>query len=90
MPFFKTLQKETDANDAPFLPEVDLSNKPWFDVVSPEPPPVVEVAARENLNVALNSVPVSTQRQMGHKVEDLIQECSFDGELCNPGYGVKF
>ena len=74
----------SDETDASFLPEVDLSDKPWFDVVSVDPPASVETSASENMSVALNTVPLNTQKQMGHKIEDFLQECTYNGRKCIP------
>ena len=72
----------SDATDAQFSPEVDLSNKPWF---SPdEEVPTFEVEAREKFGQALASVPTETKKAMGYQLDDTLQECGWHGGVCGP------
>ena len=67
------------------MPEVDLSNKPWFTSAS-TPPKTAAALADEEMTLAMRTVPLDSQRQMGHRPEDLLQECTWNGRKCSPRY----
>ena len=64
-----------------FEPDVDLSNKPWFDE---EPTPTVSTEISQNLTSLLRSMGLGEQRNMGHRVDDMVHECSWAGKQCTP------
>ena len=70
-----------DTADEAFIPEVDISEKPWFH---DEGTMSVGVEVSKNMHIALREVPLAKQRAMGHKVEDMIQECVWNGKPCSP------
>ena len=80
-PHMAIFQPEEDEAAKPFTPSVNLVNRPWFH---DEGSPAVVVEATKNVTLALREVPLQKQREMGHKVEDLIQECSWNGRPCSP------
>ena len=80
--FFHQGSVESDLSDAPFVPEVDLSDKPWFDIDNDKPN--VEVEAARNLTYALGELDAKTRIRMGHRIEDMLQECKWESKNCNP------
>ena len=73
---------QADESDAPFVPEVDLSDKPWFDPNNDKPN--VEVEAGKNLTFALSQIDKVTKIKMGHNIADMLQECKWEAKNCNP------
>ena len=71
-----------DVTDDPFIPEVDLSNKPWFN--PDEEVPTFAVEAREKVGQALASVSAETRKAMSHQLDDTLQECGWHGGVCGP------
>ena len=56
-----------DEADQPFEPDVDLSDKPWFQANTPDAPDVY-VESVLNYSRALASLPPGMLRIMGHQV----------------------
>ena len=73
---------ESDQSDAVFEPEVDLSDKPWFDVDNDKPN--VEVEAAKNLTYAMSKFTPGLRRKMGHTIDEMLQECKWESQNCNP------
>ena len=73
--------KKGDPVNDYFAPEVNLDDKPWF---STDETPSVSTEIAQNLTALLRDVPLSAQRAMGHRVDDMIHECSWAGKQCTP------
>ena len=62
-----------------FEPEIDLS-KPWVIVDTEADSPAVERA--KNLSNAMANIPPETKQKMGFTVQDMLQECTWNGNTC--------
>ena len=80
--YLQTGEVPSDPVDLPFIPEVDLSDKPWFN--PSEPTPDVNVEIQQNMARALTSIPMETKSMMGNSIEDMLQECTWNGYNCKP------
>ena len=70
----------SDLSDEPFSPDVDMS-KPWVTVDTTAPSIAVE--AKRNLANAMTNIPIGTKEKMGSTIEDMLQECSWNGRTCS-------
>ena len=68
-----------DAADDPFIPEVDLS-RPWVNVNTSLDSPALET--KRNISIALSNIPWETRAQMGFSLNNMLQECTWDGRKC--------
>ena len=71
-----------DPSAVPFIPDVDLSNKPWF--VVGEDVPVLAIEVSQNVSRALVSIPTETRQKMGHTLDDMLQGCTWNSKNCGP------
>ena len=71
-----------DAADDVFIPEVDLSDKPWFK--PEEEVNDIRVDTVKNISQALANIPLETKKIMGHQIDDMLQECIWDSVHCSP------
>ena len=69
----------TDPSDEPFIPEVDLS-KPWVNVDSSMDSPTLET--KRNISIALGNISEQTRARMGFSLNDMLQECTWNGRKC--------
>ena len=72
----------TDPVNEYFFPDVDLSDKPWFK--PDEELPAISVEIQQNVSIVLASIPISTKQKMGHSLDDMLQECIWNGYNCGP------
>ena len=84
LPIFFPNQEEqlSDKSDDIFIPEVDLSDKPWF--TTEEDVPSFAAEAARNLSQALANIDDETRVIMGHHITDMLQGCEWDGQNCSP------
>ena len=77
--YIVVLQTLADTSDEAFIPEVDLTNKPWFNLTS-EP---VSTSSQKKASVILANIPAESIAEMGHSVNEMLVECMWNGMLCS-------
>ena len=72
-----------DVTDAVFEPEVDMT-RPWVNVDTTQNS--LNVEAHKNISVVVASIPTEIRWQLSQHVNEMVQECTWNGKMCSTQY----